>query len=291
VPSLGELVPYIDWTPLFHVWELKGVFPKILDDPRYGPPAREVYDQARALLDDLVAGGQLEARGVFAFWPANVEGDDLVVFTDERRKTERTRFHTLRQQRSRPGHPCLALADFVAPRESGLEDFIGGFAVTAGLGADTVVAAFEADQDDYRAIMVRALADRLAEAFAEKLHETARHAWGYGVAEKLKPEELIRERYRGIRPAPGYPACPDHSEKRTLFELLDAERSTAISLTENFAMQPAASVSGLYFGHAEAKYFAVGKIGRDQVEDYSRRKGVTLAEVERWLRPNLDYEP
>jgi 5-methyltetrahydrofolate--homocysteine methyltransferase len=290
-PALAELVPYIDWTPFFHVWELRGVFPKILDDERYGGEARELYDQARRLLDELVAGERLAARGVYGFWPANAEGDDVVLWTDDARTVETARIWGLRQQRARRDAPCLALSDFVAPHRTGLADWIGGFAVTAGHGTDELVAAYEADHDDYRAILVRALADRLAEAFAELLHERARRDWGYGREEALSPRDLIRERYRGIRPAPGYPACPDHTGNRTLFELLDAEAATGITLTESLAMAPAASVAGWYFGHREARYFAVGKIGRDQAEDYARRRGVALEEIERWIRPNLDYEP
>jgi 5-methyltetrahydrofolate--homocysteine methyltransferase len=288
---LEELVPYIDWSPLFHAWELKGTFPGILDHPSYGPAARELFDHARRLLDRIVEERLLTANAVHAFFPASAAGDDIVVWADEERSSELARFHTLRQQSARqPGKPHHALADFMAPLEGGVTDYLGGFALTVGLGAEDLVAQFEDANDDYHAIMTKALADRLAEAFAELLHERARRDWGYGKAEDLTPEDLIRERYRGIRPAPGYPACPDHSEKRTLWTLLDVEASTSIALTESCAMRPAASVSGLYFSHPEARYFAVGRIGRDQVEDYARRKGIAVAEVERWLAPNLGYD-
>ncbi len=289
---LADLVPYIDWSPLFHVWELRGVYPKILDDPRFGPAAREVHENAQRLLEKIVAGAELEAKGVYGFFPANAVGDDIVVYEDEERVRERARFFTLRQQHSRRDDaPLLALADFVAPRETAHADFIGAFAVTAGLGLAELVLRFERDHDDYNAIMAKALADRLAEAFAEKLHEQARRDWGYGLEERLAPDDLLRERYRGIRPAPGYPACPDHTEKRTLFDLLGVEGRTGITLTESFAMDPAASVSGLYFAHPAARYFAVGRIGRDQLTDYARRKGIAIEEAARWLRPNLDDEP
>jgi 5-methyltetrahydrofolate--homocysteine methyltransferase len=289
---LAGLVDYIDWTPFFHVWELRGAYPRILEDPKYGPPARELWDHARQMLDELVAEHRLRAKAVWGFFPANREDDDIVVYRDDERSEAVARLHTLRQQREpRPGGACLALADFVAPRSADLRDYVGGFAVTAGLGLGTWVRELERDHDDYRAIMAKALADRLAEAFAERLHERARHAWGYGRDEDLSKEDLIAERYRGIRPAPGYPACPDHSEKRTLWRLLDAERAAEISLTETCAMQPAASVSGFYLAHPGSRYFAVGQIGRDQIEDYARRKGLPVGEVERWLAPNLGYDP
>jgi 5-methyltetrahydrofolate--homocysteine methyltransferase len=278
-PQLAQLREYIDWTFFFHAWELRGRFPAILDHPEMGPTARELFANAQALLDEIERDGLLQARGVYGFWPAHAEGDDIVL-------EDGRRFHMLRQQVDHGDErPNLALSDFVAP--SG--DHVGAFAVTAGLGADELAARFEADHDDYRAIMVKALADRLAEAFAEHLHEVARREW-YEDGARRSNEELIAERYRGIRPALGYPACPDHTEKATLFDLLDAER-TGIRLTETFAMTPAASVSGIYLGHPEARYFTVGKIGRDQVEDYAARRGMPLAEVERWLRPNLGYEP
>jgi 5-methyltetrahydrofolate--homocysteine methyltransferase len=289
---LAELVPYIDWTPLFHVWELKGSYPAILDDPRSGAAARELLTSARSLLDRIVEEPLLTAHGVYGFFPAAADGDDVVIFEDEKRLAERARFHTLRQQMPKEGgRPLYALADFVAPRGSGCADHVGAFAVTAGHGAEEVAERFRAEHDDYHAIMVQALADRLAEAFAELLHQRARADWGHGDAGSLSHEDLLHERYRGIRPAPGYPACPDHSEKRTLFGLLGAEEAAGIRLTESCAMHPAAAVSGLYLAHPEARYFAVGKIGRDQALDYARRKGVALKEVERWLSPSLGYRP
>jgi 5-methyltetrahydrofolate--homocysteine methyltransferase len=289
---LEALVPYIDWSPFFHVWQLRGVYPKILDHRDYGPAARELFDSGQRLLEEIVRGKRLTARAVYGFFPANSDWDDIVVFADESRRQERARFHTLRQQEPKgPAKPLYALSDFVAPREGGLPDYVGAFALTAGVGLDALVEMFETEHDDYRAILAKALADRLAEAFAERLHEQARRDWGYGREEQLTPEDLIRERYRGIRPAPGYPACPDHTEKRTLFDVLGVERATGIRLTENFAMLPAASICGLYLAHPQARYFAVGKIGRDQVDSYARRKGVEPAAVERWLAPNLAYQP
>ncbi|HVA50537.1 MAG TPA: methionine synthase [Pirellulales bacterium] len=289
---LDELVRYIDWSPFFAAWELRGKYPKIFDDAEVGGEARKLFDDATRLLDEIVAKKLLQARGVYGFWPAASVGDDVAVYDDESRAAERVRFHTLRQQWERKGTAAFyALADFVAPADSGRRDYLGAFAVTTGHGTDELVHRFEADHDDYQAIMAKALADRLAEAFAERLHELARREWGYGREERLTNDDLIDEKYRGIRPAPGYPACPDHTEKGILFDLLDAERATGIRLTENFAMYPAASVSGLYFAHPAARYFSVDRITRDQVEDYARRKGMTVAEVERWLSPNLGYEP
>jgi 5-methyltetrahydrofolate--homocysteine methyltransferase len=285
--SLADLVDYIDWTFFFAAWELKGRFPKILDHPEQGAAARELYEHGRALLERLIAEGRLRARAVYGFWPAAHDGDDLVLYGDAGRSAELARFPMLRQQQlAADGRPTRCLADYVAPAGSGLRDHVGAFALTAGLGADELAAEFERAHDPYHSIMVKALADRLAEAYAELLHQRARRDWGYGRDEALSPEDLIDERYRGIRPAFGYPACPDHSEKRTLFRLLDAP-SVGISLTESCAMHPAASVSGLYFAHPEARYFAVGRIGRDQLEDYARRKHMELAEAERWLAPNL----
>jgi len=290
-PSLETLVPYIDWTFFFTTWELKGKYPKILDHPQHGAVARELYADGRALLEKIIADGSLRARGVHGFWPAAREGDDVVLFTGEDREQELARFPMLRQQTKQPTRSAnRSLADFVAPREAGVPDYVGAFAVTAGIGADALAARYEAEHDDYHAIMVKALADRLAEAFAEWLHQQARRAWGYGADEALDAEDLIAERYRGIRPAFGYPACPDHTEKGTLFELLRAPE-VGIELTEHYAMTPGASVSGLYFAHPEARYFTVGKIDRDQVADYAKRKGTSVAEVERWLAPNLAYEP
>ena len=287
---LSTLVPFIDWTFFFHAWELKGRVPAIFDHPRYGAAARELYDHAQALLDRIVREGSLTASGVYGFWPANADGDDIVVFADEDRTRERLRFNMLRQQEQiADDKPNRSLADFVAPRSSGRPDYIGAFAVTAGLGADALVSAFEREHDDYQAIMVKALADRLAEAFAEYLHAEARREWGYGRDEGLSIEDLQAEKFRGIRPAFGYPACPDHTEKRKLFDLLDAT-AAGISLTESFAMMPAASVSGLYLAHPRARYFMVGRIGADQVADYARRKGITVEDAERWLAPNLGYD-
>jgi len=288
---LTRLVDYIDWSPFFMTWELKGKYPKILQDPTVGETASKLFADAQALLKQIVDGKLLQARGVYGFWPAASVGDDIVVFADDTRSRELTRFHTLRQQWRRKGQSeFLALADFIAPLDSGRQDYLGAFAVTTGLGIDPLVAKFEADHDDYNSIMVKALADRLAEAFAECLHQIARNDWGYGAEEQLSNEQLIAEAYRGIRPAPGYPACPDHTEKRTLFELLDATSRAQIRLTENFAMLPAASVSGWYFAHPQSRYFAVDRLDRDQVADYARRKGMPLSEVERWLSPNLGYE-
>jgi 5-methyltetrahydrofolate--homocysteine methyltransferase len=288
-PSLDEIVPFIDWTFFFTAWELKGRFPAILDHPRYGPAARELYDEGRRLLDRIVCDGSLHVRGVYGFWPAGSNGDDIVVFEDDL-TTELARFPMLRQQEQQPeGLPCLSLADFVAPLAPPPGDSLGAFAITAGLGADRLVASFERDHDDYHAIMVKALADRLAEASAEWLHLRARADWGYGAGEQLSSEDLIAERYRGIRPAFGYPACPDHGQKEQVFSLLAAGRA-GLSLTENYAMAPAASVSGLYFSHPHARYFTVGRVGRDQIEDYARRLGVAIDEVERRVRPNLAYE-
>jgi len=287
---LAGLLPFVDWSPFFHAWELRGRYPQILEDPEVGPKARELFDDARRLLDEIVEKKLLRARGVWGLFPANSVGDDVEIFPDAARSRLLATFSMLRQQAPRTdGLPQLSLADFVAPKSSGRADFLGAFAVTAGLGADELAARFASAHDDYDAILVKALADRLVEAFAEKLHKEARAAWGYGKGEALSPDDLLREKYRGIRPAAGYPACPDHSEKRTLFSLLSATERAGIALTESFAMHPAASVSGLYFAHPEAKYFAVGRIGKDQVEDYARRKGISLSEAERWLAPVLGY--
>jgi 5-methyltetrahydrofolate--homocysteine methyltransferase len=286
---LAELFPYVDWTFFFSAWELKGKFPKILDDPRLGAAARELFEAGRALLEKVAAEGSLRACGVYGFWPAASDGDDIVLFADEDRHREVARFPMLRQQTDPSGKGTRSLADYVAPIESGLPDWVGAFAVTAGLGADALARAYERAHDDYHAIMVKALADRLAEAFAEWLHAKARREW-YAPGEALSNEDLIDERYRGIRPAFGYPACPDHTEKGTLFELLGA-REVGIDLTESYAMTPAASVSGIYLGHPQARYFTVGRIGRDQVESYAARKRQAPREVEHWLSPNLGYAP
>jgi 5-methyltetrahydrofolate--homocysteine methyltransferase len=288
---LGELAKYIDWTFFFTAWELKGRFPAVLDHPQYGKAARELYGHAQELLARIIGEKLLTARGVYAFWPANADGDDIILFKDDSRREVLARLPMLRQQEViADGKPNRSLADFIAPRESGVPDYLGMFAVTAGIGADDLVRKFEADHDDYHAIMVKALADRLAEAFAEYLHAQARKDWGYGESERLSNEDLIAEKYRGIRPAYGYPACPDHTEKFKLFDLLDA-RKQGLELTESAAMTPAASVSGLYFSHPHAKYFTIGRIGRDQVASYARRKGMPVEDVERWLAPNLAYDP
>jgi 5-methyltetrahydrofolate--homocysteine methyltransferase len=289
---LSDLVPYVDWTPFFSAWELRGTYPRIFENPEWGAKARELFDDARAVLGRLVEGGRLKARATYGFFPANAVGDDVEVYADGGRHRRLATLHTLRQQTDRgEAEPAQALADFVAPRERGLPDWIGAFAVTAGLGADEIVAGHERERDDYAAIMVKALADRLAEALAEWLHERARAEWGHGESERLPIEDLVRERYRGIRPAPGYPACPDHTEKRTLFDLLGGEERVGVRLTETFAMRPAASVCGFYFAHPQSRYFALGPIGRDQVLDYHRRKGMDLRALERWLAPNLAYDP
>jgi 5-methyltetrahydrofolate--homocysteine methyltransferase len=287
--SIAELVPYIDWTFFFSAWELVGKFPAILEHPERGEAARELYAHATALLDAIVSAKSLVARGVYGFWPANADGNDIVLYADQGRAAEIVRFPMLRQQNKKDGSGAyLALSDFVAPKDSGLADYIGAFAVTAGIGEIELSGRFKRELNDYDAIMVKALADRLAEAFAEMLHERARKDWGYGAAEKLTNDDLVAERYRGIRPAFGYPACPDHTEKEKLFSLLDAP-SVGISLTENYMMIPASSVSGIYIAHPESRYFAVGRIDRMQVEDYARRKGMSVSEVERWLSPNLGY--
>ena len=291
--DLAELARYIDWTPFFQAWELKGAYPRILQDDKYGEAARHLFDDARAMLKQLVEEKWLKANAVVGFWPANSVGDDIEIYADESRTRKIATLHTLRQQMAREGDKAnLALADFVAPKESGIADYIGGFAVTAGIGEEDMARRFERANDDYSKIMVKALADRLAEAFAEALHEKVRHElWAYAPGEKLSNEQLIAEDYAGIRPAPGYPAQPDHTEKRTLFKLLDAEKATGLKLTESCAMWPAAAVSGLYFSHPDSRYFGVGKIGRDQVQDYAARKGWSLDEAERWLAPILNYDP
>jgi 5-methyltetrahydrofolate--homocysteine methyltransferase len=291
--SLATLVEYIDWSPFFHTWELRGRYPAILQDPVVGKQARELFDDAQKLLSKIVDENLLIARGVIGFWPANATGDDVELFTNDSRSGQLTTLHFLRQQMRKPaGQFNHCLADYIAPAPNQkLNDYIGGFAVTAGIGADEVAEDFKKAHDDYDAIMVKALADRLAEAFAEYAHKMARDAWGFGRDENLSAEDLLRERYRGIRPAAGYPASPDHAEKRILFDLLGAAESCGIVLTESYAMHPGASVSGLYFSHPESKYFGVGKIGRDQVEDYARRTGRTITEMEKRLAPNLGYEP
>jgi 5-methyltetrahydrofolate--homocysteine methyltransferase len=287
---LAEVARYIDWTFFFTAWELVGRFPAILDDPRHGEVARDLFANGNELLDRIVRDKLLVARAAYGIWPANAEGEDVVLYADESRSSEVCRFPMLRQQQEKAqDEPYRSLADFVAPRSAGPIDWVGAFVVTAGIGAQELAAAFEKELDDYRAIMAKALADRLAEACAEMLHERVRRAW-YAPGEALSNEDLVAERYLGVRPAFGYPACPDHSEKFKLFELVGAE-AIGVTLTDHGAMLPAASVAGLYFGHPDSRYFAVGRVGRDQVEDYARRKGMPLAEVERWLAPNLGYEP
>jgi 5-methyltetrahydrofolate--homocysteine methyltransferase len=285
---LADIAKYIDWTLFFTTWELKGSFPAILKHPKYGAAATELYQHAQELLGRIIDSRLLRARGSYGFWPANSDGDDVIVYADETRGNELLRFNMLRQQEAMPsGQPNRSLADFIAPRSSGVPDYIGAFAVTAGLGADELVKRYEKQNDDYRAIMVKALADRLAEAFAEYLHARVRREWGYEVSETLTNEDLIAEKYRGIRPAFGYPACPDHTEKFKLFDLLAAERA-GIKLTESCAMTPAASVSGLYLSHPEARYFMLGRIGRDQLEDYAARKAQPVDAIARSLAEHLD---
>ncbi len=291
--DLAELCQRIDWKPFFQAWELSGNFPAILDDPVVGEAARALFRDAEAMLERMIAERWTRPRAAVAFWPAQSIGDDIVLFKDAARRHPLATAHTLRQQRKpSPGRPNLALADLIAPSGSGIADWLGGFVVTAGAGIEAKALEFERTNDDYSAILVKALGDRLAEAFAERLHERVRKdLWGYAPEERLDNRDLIAERYRGIRPAPGYPACPDHTEKRTLLSLLDAERAAGVTLTESCAMLPASSVSGWYFSHPDADYFGVGRIERDQVEDYAARKGMTLEEAERWLAPNLNYAP
>jgi 5-methyltetrahydrofolate--homocysteine methyltransferase len=289
---LAELLGYIDWMPFFNAWEFAGKFPDVLADPVVGEAASNLYADARSMLKKLIAEKWLKVRAVVGLFPANAVGDDVEIYTDNSRSRVAQTLCFLRQQKGKPEgqfHECLA--DFVAPKASGVADWMGAFAVTAGIGIEEHIARFERAHDDYSSIMLKALADRLAEACAEHFHERVRRElWGYASRETLTNDELIHENYRGIRPAPGYPACPDHTEKAKLWQLLDAEKNTGIRLTESFAMYPTAAVSGWYFGHPESKYFAVGKIDKDQVEDYAKRKGMTVAEVERWLSPNLGYE-
>jgi 5-methyltetrahydrofolate--homocysteine methyltransferase len=290
--DLRELARYIDWGPFFQTWELSGPYPKILDDEIVGKHARELLAEGQAMLERIIAEKWLGASGVLAIYPANsVGGDDIEIYADETRDRPLMTWHNLRQQNVKAADRCnWCLADFVAPKGAGIQDYVGAFAVTAGLGVEARVQAYERAHDDYNAIMLKALADRLAEAFAEALHERVRKAlWGYAPDEALSNEDLVREKYRGIRPAPGYPACPDHTEKAALFRLLDAP-AVGITLTESYAMWPAASVSGFYLSHPASTYFAVGKVGKDQIEDYAARKGMTVAEAERWLAPYLAYD-
>jgi len=290
--DVAELVPYIDWTPFFQTWELKGRYPALLDDPRQGEAARQLFDDAQQMLKRIVDERWFNPKAVIGFWPAQADGDDIQLYTGESRSERLATFHTLRQQLlRRDGRPNIALSDFVAPI-GGPADWVGAFVVTAGAEEEKISARFAQANDDYGSIMVKALADRIAEALAERMHERVRREfWAYARDEALTPEEVISEAYRGIRPAPGYPAQPDHTEKRTIFDLLGAERRTGVTLTESFAMWPGSSVSGLYFSHPEAHYFGVAKVERDQVEDYAARKGMSIAEVERWLAPVLNYDP
>jgi 5-methyltetrahydrofolate--homocysteine methyltransferase len=293
--DLAELRRYIDWSPFFNAWELAGKFPAILTDEVVGTQASELYADAQAMLDTLIADKWLTAKGVIGFWPAAQTGDSIEVYAEsgQGKRKPVAMLHHLRQQVDKPvERPDFCLADFVAPKDSGVQDWVGGFAVTAGIGIDEHVARFEATHDDYSSILLKALADRLAEAFAERLHERVRKEfWGYQPEESLDNDSLIAEAYSGIRPAPGYPACPEHSEKRTLFDLLDATRHTTVQLTDSFAMYPTAAVSGWYFSHPGSQYFVVGRVGREQVDDYAKRKGWDRTEAERWLAPYLDYDP
>ena len=291
--DLAELARYIDWGPFFQTWELAGAFPKILDDAVVGTEARKVYADGQAMLKRIVEGKWLAANAVFGIFPANaVNAEDIELYADGKRDRALMTWHNLRQQNRKPtGNPNFCLADFVAPKASGVADWVGAFAVTAGLNIEKKLAEFEKSHDDYQAIMLKALADRLAEAFAERLHERIRiEFWGYAKGEALDGAALVREEYDGIRPAPGYPACPDHTEKGPLFDLLRAPQA-GITLTESYAMMPASSVSGFYLAHPRSQYFAVGKVGRDQVADYARRKGMSVGDAERWLAPYLGYEP
>jgi 5-methyltetrahydrofolate--homocysteine methyltransferase len=289
---LLKLRAYIDWTPFFHAWQLKGVFPRIFDHPEQGAQARQIFNEANALLDRIIKEKLISARGVYGFFRSNAVGDDVELYADDSHATVLNRFHFLRQQAERKDNqPCRSLSDFIAPVETGLKDHIGAFAVTSGIGLKELCDGFRAQNDDYNALMAEAIADRLAEAFAECLHKRVRDEWGYGRAEGLSIDEIIHEKYRGIRPAAGYPACPDHTEKGSLWRLLDVEANTGMQITESFAMWPGSSVSGLYFAHPESRYFSLGKIDRDQVADYASRKGMSINEVERWLGPNLNYDP
>jgi 5-methyltetrahydrofolate--homocysteine methyltransferase len=288
---LATLREYIDWSPFFHTWGLKGIYPRILDHAEQGQQARQIFGEANVLLDRMIAEKLIAARGVYGFFRANAVGDDVELYADEARGDVMTRFHFLRQQANREGsEPCRSLGDFIAPKETGLGDYMGAFAVTSGIGLKELCDRYRAENDDYNAIMAEAIADRLAEAFAECLHKRVRDEWGYGREEGLSPEDLILEKYRGIRPAAGYPACPDHTEKGPLWRLLNVEANTGMMITESYAMWPGSSVSGLYFAHPQSRYFSLGKIDRDQVADYAQRKGMSVGDVERWLGQNLNYD-
>jgi 5-methyltetrahydrofolate--homocysteine methyltransferase len=289
---LAMLREFIDWSGLFHTWGLKGVYPRILEHEKYGAQATQIFREANALLDVIIENNLLTARGAYGLFPASAVGDDVELYTDDSRRNVLEKLHFLRQQAHKEGNePCRSLADFIAPKETGLPDHIGAFAVTSGIGLKELCEKFRAENDDYNAIMAEALADRLAEAFAECLHKRVREEWRYGCGENLTNEDLIKENYRGIRPAPGYPSCPDHTEKGPLWRLLDVEANTGMKITESFAMWPGSSVSGIYFAHPQSRYFDLGKIDRDQIVDYHERKGMSVEEVERWLSPNLNYDP
>jgi len=289
--EVETLLEYIDWTPFFYTWEMKGRYPKILTDPKLGEEASKLFEDAQSLLRDIVENRRFQPKAVIGFFPANSDGDDILIYTDESRKEIKTTFHTLRQQTAKADNkPNQALADFIAPKDSGLADYLGGFALTTGAEVEELAGNFEKQLDDYNAILVKAVGDRLAEALAEYMHKQVRDEWGYGNSEKLNVDDMVSEKYRGIRPAPGYPAQPDHTEKPILFELLDAENRVGIKLTESNSMSPASSVSGMYYAHPESRYFAVGKINKDQVEDYADRKKMSVSEVERWLGPILGYD-
>jgi 5-methyltetrahydrofolate--homocysteine methyltransferase len=291
--DLAELREYIDWQPFFNAWEMKGKFPDILNNPTTGEVARKLYDDAQAMLDQMIAEKWISANGVYGLFPAASTGEDVLVYGDDSRAEVKATLHQLRQQgEHRGGIPNRSLADYVAPVDSGIADHVGAFAVTAGIGLEERVKAFREQLDDYNAILLEALADRLAEAFAERLHQRVRtEFWGHVSEEQLSNEDLIAEKYTGIRPAPGYPACPDHTEKQTIWSLLDVEAQTGIKLTESMAMWPGAAVSGVYYSHPESQYFVVGRLGRDQIEDYAARKGWSVTETEKWLSPNLGYDP
>jgi 5-methyltetrahydrofolate--homocysteine methyltransferase len=290
---LEEVVPFIDWSPFFWTWELKGIYPKILNHPKWGPQATELFEDAQAMLKQIIKSQCFRARAVVGYWPANSVGDDVEIYTDESRKKVLEKFHFLRQQKEKipvdKGYHCLA--DYIAPKESGRPDYFGAFVVTVGYEVEEFAKTFADTNDDYSAILVKSIGDRFAEATTEWLHKKMRDQLGFGLTENLSTQDLIDEKYRGVRPAPGYPACPDHTEKSILWRLLDAETRTGVSLTENFAMNPPSSVSGLYFSHPEANYFQIGNMGLDQIEDYAKRKKMPIEEVERWLAQNLDYEP
>ena len=288
--DLEEVINYFDWSPFFWTWELKGSFPKILDNPEWGEQARELYSDAEELLGEIINKKLFNPSAVVGIWPANSRGDDIEVYAPGKKKELLESVHFLRQQGKRKeGQVYNCLSDYIAPRSSRKKDYIGGFVVTAGSKVDELADKYKDDHDDYTSIMIKALGDRIAEALAEMIHKKVRDIWGYGKKENLTNDELISEKYRGIRPAPGYPSCPDHTEKGTLWRLLDAEKHTGVSLTESYAMTPGSSVSGFYFSHPDAKYFNLGKILKDQVEDYAKRKGISVEEVEKWLQPNLGY--